>query len=93
MSKMPKTAAGTSPDPADLPFEAALKRLETIVTAMEADDLPLEALLARYEEGVRLVEVCQARLAAAEVRIQQLERTAAGNTVLKAVDTEPRGTA
>jgi exodeoxyribonuclease VII small subunit len=92
MSKTPKTAAGATPVPADLPFEAALKRLEAIVTAMEADDLPLETLLARYEEGARLVEVCQARLAAAEVRLQQLERTATGDTVLKPVAVETPGT-
>ena len=32
-----------------VPFEEALKKLEGIVDAMEADDLPLETLLARYE--------------------------------------------
>ena len=37
-------------------FEEALKRLETIVEAMESDDLPLETLLARFEEGTRLAK-------------------------------------
>jgi exodeoxyribonuclease VII small subunit len=61
-----------------LPFEEALKKLEGIVEAMESGDLPLEALLARFEEGTRLAKVCQARLADAEVKIQKLERDAAG---------------
>jgi exodeoxyribonuclease VII small subunit len=81
MSKAVKAA-----DPAkteNLPFEAALKKLETIVEAMESDDLPLETLLARYEEGTRLAQVCQSKLAEAELRIQQLEKNAAGDLKLK----------
>lgn len=66
-----------------LPFEEALKKLENIVEAMEADDLPLETLLARYEEGARLVKICQEKLAEAEVKIQQLEKSAAGEIRLK----------
>ena len=66
-----------------VPFEEALKKLEGIVEAMEADDLPLETLLARYEEGARLVKLCQEKLAEAEVKIQQLEKTAAGEMKLK----------
>jgi exodeoxyribonuclease VII small subunit len=52
---------------------------------MEADDLPLETLLAKYEEGARLVKVCQEKLAAAELKIQQLEKTAAGEMQLNPV--------
>jgi exodeoxyribonuclease VII small subunit len=70
----------------DLPFEEALKKLETIVETMEGEDLPLEALLTRYEEGTRLAAVCQAKLAEAELRIQQLEKNTAGETVLKPVN-------
>jgi len=70
----------------NLPFEDALQKLEGVVEAMEADDLPLESLLARYEEGVRLVAVCQEKLAEAEVKIQQLEQTTAGEIKLKPVD-------
>jgi exodeoxyribonuclease VII small subunit len=76
-----------APPPADesvnLPFEEALKRLESIVEAMENDDLPLETLLARYEEGARLAQSCQKRLAEAEVKIQQLERKSNGQFALK----------
>ena len=66
-----------------MPFEAALKKLEGVVEAMEAGDLPLETLLARYEEGTRLVKICQEKLAEAELKIQQLEKSAAGEMVLK----------
>ena len=68
-----------------MPFEEALKKLETIVTAMEAEDLPLETLLAKYEEGTRLARVCQDKLAEAELKIQELEKTAAGEMKLKPV--------
>lgn len=85
MSRPAKTSGGASAPASDLPFEAAMQKLESIVEAMESDELPLEALLARYEEGVQLVDVCQAKLAAAEVKIAQLEQTAAGETVLKSL--------
>jgi exodeoxyribonuclease VII small subunit len=65
------------------PFEEALKKLESIVETMEADDLPLETLLAKYEEGARLVKICQEKLAEAELKIQQLEKNAAGEMKLK----------
>jgi exodeoxyribonuclease VII small subunit len=55
---------------------------------MESETLPLEQLLTRYEEGVKLIEVCQTRLAAAELRIQQLEKTASGEARLKPLDVE-----
>ncbi len=50
---------------------------------MEAGELPLETLLARFEEGTRLVKVCQAKLQEAELKIKQLEKSAAGETALK----------
>lgn len=66
-----------------------MKKLESIVEAMESDDLPLESLLARFEEGTRLAGVCQAKLAEAELRIQQLEKKAAGGFVLMPI--QPAG--
>ena len=76
-------SAGASQPAKPLPFEEALKNLEAIVEAMEADDLPLETLLAKYEEGARLVKICQEKLAEAEVKIQLLEKTEAGEMKLK----------
>ena len=86
MPSAPKNAGQTNPAKAgSLPFEEALKKLETIVTAMEAEDLPLETLLARYEEGTRLAKICQEKLAEAELKIQQLEKNAVGEMKLKPV--------
>lgn len=65
-----------------------MKKLEGIVEGMESEDLPLEALLARYEEGTRLVKICQEKLAEAEMKIQQLEKTAAGELKLKPFESE-----
>ena len=84
---MSKTAkAGDSAKSSSLPFEEALQKLETIVETMEAGELPLEALIARYEEGTRLAKVCQEKLAEAELKIQQLEKNAAGELKLKPLD-------
>ena len=60
-----------------------MKKLEGVVEMMEADDLPLETLLAKYEEGAKLVKICQEKLAEAELKIQQLEKNAAGEIKLK----------
>ena len=81
MSKPGKTPDSGKVD--KLRFEEALEKLEAIVEAMESGDLPLESLLARYEEGMKLAQACQARLADAETRIQQLEKTAGGVLKLK----------
>jgi exodeoxyribonuclease VII small subunit len=71
-----------------VPFEEALKKLEAIVEAMESGDLPLEALLVKYEEGTKLAQICQARLAEADLKIQQLEQNAAGEPILKPFEGE-----
>jgi exodeoxyribonuclease VII small subunit len=78
-------SAGQAPAKAP-PFEEVLKNLEGIVEAMESDDLPLETLLAKYEEGSKLVKVCQEKLADAELKIQQLEKNAAGEMKLKPIN-------
>jgi exodeoxyribonuclease VII small subunit len=78
--------AGVNPVKANhLPFEEALKKLESIVEAMETEELPLETLLAKYEEGTQLARICQEKLAEAEIKIQQLEKTPSGELKLKPV--------
>ena len=78
--------AGQNSPAKNPPFEEALQKLEGIVEAMESDDLPLETLLEKYEEGAKLVKVCQEKLAEAELKIQQLEKSAAGEMKLKPLD-------
>ena len=80
-------SAGQNGPAQNLPFEEALKKLEAVVEAMEADDLPLETLLAKYEEGAKLVKICQEKLAEAELKIQRLEKDAAGELKLKPIET------
>jgi exodeoxyribonuclease VII small subunit len=74
--------------PADdvMPFQEALKKLERIVDEMESGDLALETMLARFEEGTRLVKICQTKLEEAELRIQKLEKNAAGEMTLRPVE-------
>ena len=84
----PSKGAGQNNPAKNPPFEEALKKLEGIVEAMESDDLPLETLLARYEEGTKLVKICQEKLAEAELKIQQLEKNAAGEMKLKPFEKE-----
>jgi exodeoxyribonuclease VII small subunit len=86
MSKPVKTAGSDNPAVAEISFEQALKNLGSIVQTMENDDLPLEKLLTQYEEGVRMYQTCQTRLAAAELRIQQIDRDAAGRITVKPLD-------
>ena len=86
MSKPSRAAEAARTD--NLPFEEAMKRLESIVDAMESADLPLETLLSQYEEGMKLARVCQAKIADAELKIQQLEKNAAGVLTLKPVELE-----
>jgi exodeoxyribonuclease VII small subunit len=79
---MSKSARADLPK-GSLPFEDALKKLEGVVEDMESGDLPLEMLLAKYEEGARLVKICHEKLAEAELKIQQLEKSASGEMKLK----------
>jgi exodeoxyribonuclease VII small subunit len=67
----------------DLSFEEALQQLEAIVEQMESDELPLESLLTHYEQGTKLAAVCQKKLAEAELKIQKLEKNAAGELELQ----------
>jgi exodeoxyribonuclease VII small subunit len=86
MSKPVKAAGPENPVAAEISFEEALKKLGSIVQAMENDDLPLEKLLTQYEEGMRMFQTCQSRLASAELRIQQIERDSAGRMNVKPLD-------
>ncbi|MBL9129035.1 MAG: exodeoxyribonuclease VII small subunit [Verrucomicrobiales bacterium] len=79
---MSKAAKATEPT-----FEDALGKLESIVEDMETGELPLEQLLARFEDGTRLAKLCQDKLAAAELKVRQLETNSRGEEVLREYDT------
>ena len=62
-----------SEDVATLSFEAALKRLEEIVRKLESGEASLDEAIELYGEGDRLKQQCEARLAAAQARIEQIQ--------------------
>jgi exodeoxyribonuclease VII small subunit len=53
-------------------FEEALKRLETLVSEMEAGELSLDQMISHFEEGSALVDHCGKRLTEVERRIEKL---------------------
>jgi exodeoxyribonuclease VII small subunit len=60
------------PQIAELSFEDALKRLETIVHRLESGEASLEESIELYGEGDRLRKQCEARLQAAQARIEKI---------------------
>ena len=65
------TEGGGAPNGASS-FENALGRLSEIVERLEGGELPLEESLVLFEEGVRLARTAEARLEAAEKRVEEL---------------------
>ncbi len=57
---------------AKLSFEDALARLETIVSRLESGQAPLEESITLYEEGAKLKAHCEARLKAAQLRVEKI---------------------
>jgi exodeoxyribonuclease VII small subunit len=57
-------------------FEAALKRLEEIVKALEDGELALDSSLELFEEGIRLSRLCHGKLEQAERRVELLLKDA-----------------
>ena len=62
----------------ELSFEAALARLEEIVRLLERGEAPLDHSIELYQEGDRLKRHCEARLKAAQARIEQIALGADG---------------
>jgi len=69
------------PEIESLSFEAALAELETIVRSLEAGTAPLDESIERYQRGDRLKRHCEARLKAAQARIDQISLDAEGKPV------------
>lgn len=63
---------GTGPDIASLSFEEALKELEAVVRRLESGDAPLDESIDLYARGDALRAHCQARLDAAQARIEAI---------------------
>ena len=61
-----------TPDIATMDFEDALRALEDVVRRLEGGDVPLEESIGLYERGEQLRRHCQARLDAAQARIEKI---------------------
>jgi exodeoxyribonuclease VII small subunit len=57
-----------------LKFEAALAKLEEIVSQIEEGKVSLEESIAKYAEGINLVKHCRKILDAAEEKIRVLAK-------------------
>jgi exodeoxyribonuclease VII small subunit len=55
-----------------LSFEDALRALEDVVRKLESGDVPLDDSITLYERGEALRKHCQARLDAAQARIERI---------------------
>ena len=72
---MAKTAA---PDIDKMSFEQALTQLEDIVAQLERGDVELEKSIEIYERGATLKAHCEAKLKAAELKVEQIVQNANG---------------
>lgn len=64
-------AEGVS-DISDMSFEDALRALEEVVQKLESGEVPLDKSIDLYERGEKLRQHCQARLDAAQARIEKI---------------------
>ena len=76
--------ADKTPDISDLTFEDALRALEDVVRRLESGEVPLDESIDLYERGEQLRQHCQARLDAAQARIEK---------IVAGPDGKPAGTA
>jgi exodeoxyribonuclease VII small subunit len=70
---------------ADMSFEDALRALEQVVARLEGGEVPLDESISLYERGEELRKHCQARLDAAQARIEKIVAGPDG----KAAGTQP----
>ena len=68
-----------------LSFEEALAQLEKIVAQLESGNAALEDSISLYERGTELKAHCEARLKAAEAKVEKITLSATG----AATGTEP----
>ena len=68
---------------ADMSFEDAMSELERVVDRLEHGDVALEESIRLYERGAELKAHCEAKLKAAEEKVEQLTLDASG---------QPKGT-
>ena len=82
---MNEASEGGAPPPiSEMTFEDALRALESVVRRLESGDVLLDDSIELYEKGEKLRAHCQARLDAAQARIEK---------IVAGADGKPTGTA
>ena len=71
-------AQNNNSDVVKLPFEQAVKELETIVQRLEGGQVPLEESVTIYERGEALKKRCEELLRQAEARVEKITLDASG---------------
>lgn len=79
MEKNAKDNTALPPDIAKLSFEDAMAELEAIVKQLEGGKAKLEDAIGAYERGALLRSHCEAKLRAAQMRIEQISLAADGS--------------
>jgi exodeoxyribonuclease VII small subunit len=69
-----------------LSFEAALKELEGIVSRLEQGEVELEDSISLYERGQALKMHCEAKLKAAESRLEKVVQVGTGDPKSEPMD-------
>ena len=67
------------PQPQELKYEDALKRLEKLVAELDRSELDLESRLKKFEEGTKLARLLLKKLEQAKKRVQVLVKTNVGD--------------
>ena len=70
----------------DLSFEEALARLENLVRELESGRIRLDDAVTAYERAVSLKKLCENKLRDAQLKIEKIEITPAGETKLSELD-------
>jgi exodeoxyribonuclease VII small subunit len=70
--------ADETPDISAMSFEDALRALEDVVRRLESGEVPLDDSISLYERGEALRSHCQARLDAAQARIERIVKGPGG---------------
>jgi exodeoxyribonuclease VII small subunit len=68
----PQPSGPVPPDIAAMSFEQALKALDDIVKRLEGGQVGLEDSIEIYARGVNLKQHCEAKLRAAEAKIERI---------------------
>ena len=68
-------------DVAAMSFEAAMTELEKVVRDLESGNVELEKSIALYERGAALKAHCEAKLKAAEERVEKITLGEGGQPV------------